>query len=125
MKKFWLSLGLTLMLACWCGEGYYGFGTSCSLRAGLLFSSLSCNPSDPACYRDYYPRPICGPTFPEALLWRSTVMIGDQRYQRHDRTQWREPREAVNAKNVNATTNLESRSSISTAGLRVGAGLGG
>jgi hypothetical protein len=28
MKKFWLVLGLTLILACWCGGGYYGFGTS-------------------------------------------------------------------------------------------------
>jgi len=27
MKKFWLSLGLGLILACWCGGGYYGFGT--------------------------------------------------------------------------------------------------
>ena len=28
MKKFWLSLGIALMLTCWCGVGYYGLGTS-------------------------------------------------------------------------------------------------
>ena len=31
MKKFWLSLGLTLTLTCWYGGGYYGFGTCAAL----------------------------------------------------------------------------------------------
>ena len=72
MKKFWLTLGLTLMLTCWCGAGYYGFGTSPAFGQDYYTPGLSCNPSDPSCYNDYYAAPICGPTFPIALLYRST-----------------------------------------------------
>ena len=58
MKKFWLSLGLTLMLTCWCGAGNYGLGTGAAFGQDYYNRSLSCNPSDPACYGDYFPRPM-------------------------------------------------------------------
>ena len=61
MKKFWLSLGLTLMLACWCGAGYYGFGTRAAFGQDTYWSYLSCNPSDPYCYREYYSAPYADP----------------------------------------------------------------
>ena len=62
MKKFWLSLGLTLMLACWCGAGYYGFGTGAAFRAGLL-SVAAClaTPATPLVYGDYYRAPYADP----------------------------------------------------------------
>ena len=61
MKKFWLTLGLTLMLACWCGIGYYGFGTRAAFGQTYYSRSLSCNPSDPSCYHEYYVAPYADP----------------------------------------------------------------
>jgi hypothetical protein len=62
MKKFWLSLGLALMLACWCGEGYYGFGTRAAFGETYYYSrGLSCDPRDPYCYNEYYSAPYADP----------------------------------------------------------------
>ena len=57
MKKFLLTLGLTLMLTCWCGVGYYGFGTCPAFGQPYV----SCNPNDPNCYNDYYAAPYADP----------------------------------------------------------------
>ncbi len=53
MKKFWLSLGLTLILTCWCGGGYYGFGTC----AAFGQSYYSAPYSDPLSQLLYYLAP--------------------------------------------------------------------
>ena len=58
MKKFWLTIGLTLMLTCWCGVGYYGFGT-CPAFGQTYY--LTCNPNDPDCYREYHSAPYADP----------------------------------------------------------------
>ena len=61
MKKLCLSLGLTLMLTCWCGAGYFGLGTGPAFGQDYYSPSLSCNASDPACYGDYYRAPYADP----------------------------------------------------------------
>lgn len=61
MKKFWLCLGLALIMACWCGEGYQGFGTCPAFGQPYDSGNLSCNPSDPYCYNDYYAAPSADP----------------------------------------------------------------
>ena len=43
MKKFWLFLGLTLILVCWGGGGYYGFET-CPAFGQSYFSAPYENP---------------------------------------------------------------------------------
>ncbi len=62
MKKFWLTLGLTLMLVCCCGVGYYGFGTSSAFGQPYYSQGLSCDPNDPNCYNDDLP-PVVVPSF--------------------------------------------------------------
>ena len=57
MKKFWLSLGLTLILVCLGGGGYYGFGTSPSFGQYYNYS----NPYDPNGYNNYYSAPHADP----------------------------------------------------------------
>jgi hypothetical protein len=88
MKKFWLSLGLTLILVCWCGEGYYGFGTGAAFGQDYYYSQgLSCNPNDPYCYNDYYSAPYADPL--SQLLYYIAPPVGrEQRYeppQRYER----------------------------------------
>ena len=36
------------------GAGYYGLGTGAAFGQDYYNRSLSCNPSDPSCYNDYY-----------------------------------------------------------------------
>jgi hypothetical protein len=83
MKKFWLTLWLTLMLACWCGEGYYIFGTGTAFRQDYYSPSLSCNPSDPSCYNDYYRAPYADP-LSQLLYYIAPPVYQDQRYQRQE-----------------------------------------
>jgi len=57
MKKFWLTLGLTLILVGWGGGGYYGFGTSPSF--GQYYNY--CDPNVRNCYNNYYSAPYADP----------------------------------------------------------------
>jgi hypothetical protein len=84
MKKFWLSLGLTLMLTCWCGAGYYGLGTGAAFGQDYYAPSLSCNPSDPACYHDYYTAPYADP-LSQLLYYIAPPVSRDYRYQPRQR----------------------------------------
>ncbi len=61
MKKFWLCLGIALILACWSGKGYYGFGTCPAFGQPYYGGNLSCDPNDPTCYNEYYAAPTANP----------------------------------------------------------------
>ena len=89
MKKFWLSLGLTLMLTCWCGAGYYGLGTGAAFGQDYYSPSLSCNPSDPSCYNDYMPRHMRDP-LSQLLYYIAPPVYQDQRYDTRQRYQHQE-----------------------------------
>jgi len=93
MKKFWLSLGLALMLACWCGEGYYGFGTRAAFGQPHYYSrGLSCNPSDPYCYNDYYSAPYADPDS-QRLFYGAPPVGRDYRYERRENNRERRARD--------------------------------
>jgi hypothetical protein len=85
MGKFWLSLGLTLILTCWCGGGYYGFGT-CAAFGQSYYSAPYADPLSQLLYyiapqgRDQYYAP---PQYYEP----------PQRYQRHETNRERRDRE--------------------------------
>ena len=92
MKKFWLTLGLTLMLTCWCGVGDYGLGTRAAFGQDYYHRGLSCNPSDPSCYNDYYRAPYADPL--SQLLYYIAPPVGpDYRYQRQETKRERKARE--------------------------------
>ncbi len=79
MKKLWLTLGLTLMLTCWCGVGYYGFGTCPAFGQPYV----SCDPSDPYCYNEYHAAPYADPL--SQLLYYVAPPVGrDYRYERRE-----------------------------------------
>jgi hypothetical protein len=61
MKKFWLCLWIALILACCCGKGYYGFGTCPAFGQPYYSGDLTCDPSYPNCYNDYYAAPSADP----------------------------------------------------------------
>lgn len=92
MKIFWLSLGLTLILVCWCGEGYYGFGTRAALGQPYYSRGLSCNPSDPSCYNDYHAAPYADP-LSQLLYYIAPPVDRDYRYQRYETNRERRDRE--------------------------------
>ena len=86
MKKFWLCLGLGLILACWCG----GLGTGTAFgqyygSRGQYYDSrhLSCDPRDPSCYRDYHAAPYADP-LSQFLYYVAPPVGRDQRYQRYE-----------------------------------------
>ena len=83
MKKFWLSLGLTLILTCWCGAGNYGLGTGAAFGQDYYTPSLSCNASDPACYTDYYRAPYSDSSS-QYLYYTAPPVDRDYRYQRRE-----------------------------------------
>ena len=89
MKKFWLSLGLGLMLACWCGGGYYGFGTCPAFGQYYDSPSLSCDPRDPSCYRDYHAAPYADP-LSQLLYYIAPPVDRDQRYEHYETNQHKE-----------------------------------
>ena len=84
MKKLCLSLGLTLMLTCWCGVGYYGLGPGPAFGQDYYAPSLSCNASDPSCYQDYHRAPYADP-FSQLLYYIAPPVEPDYRYQRRER----------------------------------------
>lgn len=84
MKKLWLSLGLTLMLTCWFGAGDYGLGTGAAFGQDYYTPSLSCNPSDPACYSDYYRAPYARDPLSQFLYYTAPPVDRDYRYQRRE-----------------------------------------
>ena len=83
MKKFCLSLGLIVMLMCWCVEGNYGLGTGAAFGQDYYNRSLSCNASDPACYGDYYRAPAADP-LSQFLYYAAPPVDRDYRYQRRE-----------------------------------------
>ena len=100
MKKFWLSLGLTLMLTCWCGAGYYGLGTGAAFGQDYYNRSLSCNPSDPSCYNDYYRAPYADP-LSQLLYYIAPPVNQDYRYETPQRYYTKRPNgSAKTVKNV-------------------------
>ena len=89
MKKFWLCLGIALIMVCWCGEGYLGFGTCPAFGQPYYSDNLSCNPSDPSCYNDYYAAPTADP-LSQLLYYVAPPVVVEQGYEprrgyeRHD-----------------------------------------
>ena len=92
MKKFCLSLGLTLMLTCWCGVGYYGFGTCPAFGQYYDSRGLSCNPSDPYCYNEYHSAPYADP-LSQLLYYIAPPVDRDYRYERQESNRERRDRE--------------------------------
>lgn len=70
MKKLWLSLGLTLILTCWCGGGFYGFGTCAAFG------------------QSYYSAPYADPL--SQLLYYIAPPVQDQYYQQPQHYQHQE-----------------------------------
>jgi hypothetical protein len=90
MKKFWLSIGLTLLITCcWCGAGYYGLGTGPAFGQDYYSPSLSCNPSDPSCYNDYYRAPYADP-LSQLLYYIAPPVERDYRYEQRQHYQRQE-----------------------------------
>jgi hypothetical protein len=93
MKKFCLTLGLTVMLTCWCGAGYYGLGTGVAFGQQTYYApSLSCNPSDPSCYHDYYTAPYADP-LSQLLYYTAPPVDRNYRYQRREANRERRERD--------------------------------
>jgi hypothetical protein len=92
MKKLCLSLGLTLMLTCWCGAGYFGLGAGPAFGQDYYTPSLSCNASDPACYGDYYRAPYADP-LSQLLYYIAPPVEPDYRYQRRENYRERHDRD--------------------------------
>ena len=94
MKKFCLTLSLTLMLACWCGEGYYGFGTGAAFGQNYYYSQgLSCNPHDPYCYNEYYSAPYAPDPLSQLLYYIAPPVGRDYRYERREADRERRDRD--------------------------------
>jgi hypothetical protein len=98
MKKLYLSLGLTLILACWCGAGYYGLGPGPAFGQDYYSPSLSCNGSDPNCYQDYYRAPYADP-LSQLLYYIAPPVTPDYRYQRQKNYRERNDRDRQEREN--------------------------
>jgi hypothetical protein len=92
MKKLWLTLGLTFMLTCWCGVGYYGFGTSPAFGQDYYYEGMSCNPNDPYCYNEYHSAPYADP-LSQLLYYIAPPVERDYRYERRERDRERRDRD--------------------------------
>ncbi len=92
MKKLSLSLGLTLMLMCWGGSGNYGLGGGAAFAQDYYTPSLSCNPSDPSCYNDYYRAPYARDPLSQLLYYVAPPVTPDYRYERRQHYQHQETR---------------------------------
>lgn len=92
MKKFCLSLGLTIMLVCWCVGGNYGLGSGAAFGQDYYTPSLSCNASDPSCYGDYYQAPYANPRS-QYLYYNNPAVDRDYRYQRREERRDRRDRD--------------------------------
>ena len=94
MKKFWLILGLALILVALGGAGYRGFGTGPAF--GQYYYPypqppfLSCNPSDPYCYYDYYSVPYADPY--SQYFYYTVPKVGEGYEERRERWEHREHR---------------------------------
>jgi hypothetical protein len=75
MKKFWLSLGLTLFFVCLGGGGYYGFGTTPSFGQSYRYA----DPYDPNGYNNYYSAPRADP-LSQLLYYFIPQTQGDERH---------------------------------------------
>jgi hypothetical protein len=83
MKKFWITLVLTLMLLSWGGEGYFHFVTSPAGAQPYYY----CDPSDPNCYYNYYSAPYADPY--SQFFYYAVPLIQEGREER----EWREHHE--------------------------------
>jgi hypothetical protein len=79
MKKFWLTLGLTLMLVGWGVGGYYGLGTSPSFAQDYNY----CDPNVQSCYNNYYSAPYADPL--SQFLYYVAPPVQERREYREER----------------------------------------
>ncbi len=95
MKKFWLILGLTLIVVAWGSIGGRGAGTSPAMAqyyapytSPYYSPYLSCNPSDPYCYYDYYSAPYSNPY--SQFFYYVVPKVGEELEERRERREYRE-----------------------------------
>lgn len=85
MKKFCLILGLLLLSVALGGPGYHGLET-CPALGQYYYPPpppyLSCNPSDPYCYYDYYSAPYTDPS--SQFFYYVVPKIGEELEERHE-----------------------------------------
>ena len=85
MKKFCLSLGLTLILTCWYGGGYYGFGT-CAALGQTYYSAPYADPLSQLLY--YLAPPVQDQYYAQPQRYEPP-----QRYQHQETSRERKDRE--------------------------------
>ncbi len=87
MKKFCLILGLLLLSMVLGGLGYHGLET-CPAFGQYYYPPpppspyLSCNPSDPYCYYDYYSAPYADPY--SQFFYYVVPKLGEELGERHE-----------------------------------------
>ena len=86
MKKFWLSLGLTLILVLvgWGGGGYFGLGTCPSFGQDYNY----CDPNVQNCYNNYYSAPYADPL--SQFLYYVAPPVQEQQVYREERQEGNE-----------------------------------
>ena len=92
MKKFWLSLGLTLMLACWCGAGYYGLGTGPAFGQDYYIAACLATPATLIVTMTIIRAPYADP-LSQLLYYVAPPVDRDYRYQRQETNRERRARE--------------------------------